>query len=78
MPTLSLSRRQALVFSAGSLGISRILSGLDHSEPAPRFSAKTLAGEALNNQSLMGKAVLIQFGPPGVLTAAGTPSHSNS
>lgn len=30
-------------------------------EPAPRFSAKTMAGEKFNNQSVKGKVVLLQF-----------------
>jgi thiol-disulfide isomerase/thioredoxin len=38
-----------------------ILRALDTSEPAPRFSAKTLTGETVNNQSLMDKVVLVQF-----------------
>jgi thiol-disulfide isomerase/thioredoxin len=43
------------------LGMSGLLPALDSSEAAPRFSAKTLAGEAFNNQSLMGKVVLVEF-----------------
>jgi thiol-disulfide isomerase/thioredoxin len=56
-----LSRRKALAITGYSLGISRLLRALDNSEAAPRFSAKTLAGEAFNNQSLMGKVVLVEF-----------------
>jgi thiol-disulfide isomerase/thioredoxin len=56
-----LSRRKALVIAGYSLGMSRLLPALDSSEPAPRFSAKTLTGEAFDNQSLMGKVVLIEF-----------------
>ena len=44
-----LSRRKALVIAGYSFGTSRLLPALDSSEPAPRFSAKTLAGEAFNN-----------------------------
>ena len=56
-----ITRRNALVIAGYSLGISRLLAALDSSEPAPRFSAKTLAGEVFNNQSLMGKVALVQF-----------------
>src|SRR5438270_10881804 len=56
-----LSRRKVLAITGYSLGMSRILPALDSSEAAPRFSAKTLAGEAFNNQSLMGKVVLVEF-----------------
>ena len=55
------SRRKALQFSGYVLGMPAILRALDTTEPAPRFSAKTLTGETVNNQSLMGKVVLIQF-----------------
>jgi thiol-disulfide isomerase/thioredoxin len=61
MTDLPLSRRRALAITGYSLGISRLLLAIDTSEPAPRFSAKTLAGEAFNNQSLMGKVVLVEF-----------------
>jgi thiol-disulfide isomerase/thioredoxin len=33
----------------------------DEREPAPRFHAKTLAGEQFNNESTKGKVVLFQF-----------------
>jgi len=33
----------------------------DDGEPAPRFHAKTLAGETFNNESVKGKVVLFQF-----------------
>ena len=41
--------------------MSRLLLAVETSEAAPRFSAKTLAGEAFNNQSLMGRVVLVEF-----------------
>ena len=56
-----LSRRKAIAITGYSLGISRLSRALDNSEAALRFSAKTLAGEAFNNQSLMGKVVLVEF-----------------
>lgn len=62
MPMNSLpSRRKSLVITGYFLGIPRLLNALDDSTPAPRFTAKTLGGEAFNNQSLMGKVVLVQF-----------------
>ena len=61
MPTdFAVSRREVLA-AAGSLGLSRILPAGDRPEAAPGFSAKTLDGEAFNNQSLKGKVVLVQF-----------------
>ncbi len=33
----------------------------DKPEPAPRFHAKTLAGEQFNNESIKGKVVLLDF-----------------
>lgn len=35
--------------------------GCNAREPAPRFSAKTLAGERFTNDSVKGKVVLLQF-----------------
>ena len=35
--------------------------GSEAREPAPRFSAKTLAGEKFTNDSVKGKVVLVQF-----------------
>ena len=58
---VALSRRRAVAVAAGGLGLSRILHALDSSEAAPRFSGKTLAGEPFNNQSLLGKIVLVEF-----------------
>jgi peroxiredoxin len=61
MPTdFALSRREILSI-AGFLGLSRVLPAGDRLEEAPAFSAKTLAGETFNNQSLKGKVVLVQF-----------------
>jgi thiol-disulfide isomerase/thioredoxin len=59
-----ISRRRAIsAFGAGLLipGISRIVFALDHADPAPRFRAKTMDGESVNNDSLRGKTVLFQF-----------------
>ena len=56
-----LSRRKALAIAGYSLGISRLLPALDTSEAAPRFSGKSLDGESFNNQSLMGKVILVEF-----------------
>jgi thiol-disulfide isomerase/thioredoxin len=36
-------------------------AGNDENEPAPRFRAKTLAGENFNNESVKGKVVLLEF-----------------
>jgi thiol-disulfide isomerase/thioredoxin len=58
---LRLSRRRALAVGGSALGISGLLLAVDDSEAAPRFSAKTLTGESFNNQSLLGKVVLLEF-----------------
>lgn len=55
-----ISRRKALALAGLGLSFSP-WSRADSTEPAPRFSGKTLAGEAFNNQSLMGKVVLVEF-----------------
>ena len=33
----------------------------DENEPAPRFRAKTIAGETFNNESIRGRVVLLEF-----------------
>lgn len=38
-----------------------LLTAADKSEPAPRFTAKSLDGEKFSNDSLKGKVVLLQF-----------------
>jgi thiol-disulfide isomerase/thioredoxin len=45
-----------IVFAAVSA-----IAGSDDAEPAPRFHAKTTAGETYNNQSIKGKVVLLEF-----------------
>ncbi len=43
--------------------VSHVLGGEDddQNKPAPRFRAKTTAGETFNNESIKGKAVLLEF-----------------
>jgi thiol-disulfide isomerase/thioredoxin len=43
--------------------LAAVVSGVSANdrEPAPSFTAKTLAGEKLTNDSLKGKVVLLQF-----------------
>jgi thiol-disulfide isomerase/thioredoxin len=43
--------------------LAAVVTGVaaDDREPAPSFTAKTLAGEKLTNDSLKGKVVLLQF-----------------
>src|SRR5437868_1611096 len=53
----SISRRLAI---AGMVGIGPALA-LDRHDPAPKFWAKTMDGERLDNESLKGKVVLLQF-----------------
>ncbi len=56
-----LSRRKALAAISSGLSIPAIVLALDHSEPAPRFRAKTMDGEIITNDSMRGKVVLLQF-----------------
>ena len=53
------SRRQALVLFFAGCGFP--LFAIDSRDPAPKFRAKTMQGEALNNDALLGKVVLLQF-----------------
>lgn len=61
MPTHGPSRRQALALAGCSLGLSRFFRAAENWDTAPRFSGKTLTGDAFNNQSLLGKVVLVEF-----------------
>jgi thiol-disulfide isomerase/thioredoxin len=54
-------RLYAFAFIGYCVGMSGLLFGVDTSELAPKFSAKTVAGEAYNNQSLMGRVLLVEF-----------------
>src|SRR5271167_4287474 len=53
---MAISRRAALAL----LGAANLLA-IDTREPAPKFHAKSLDGEKFNNESVKGKAVLIEF-----------------
>jgi thiol-disulfide isomerase/thioredoxin len=53
---MAISRRATLtLLSAANL------FAIDTREPAPKFHAKSLDGEKFNNESVKGKAVLLQF-----------------
>jgi len=52
----SISRRAALTV----LSVANLFA-IDTGEPAPKFHAKSLDGESFNNESVKGKAVLIEF-----------------
>ncbi len=52
--------RRAALLVIEILAAAILLAGADR-EPAPRFSAKTMAGETFTNASLKGKVVLLQF-----------------
>jgi thiol-disulfide isomerase/thioredoxin len=43
------------------LAIASMVAASDENEPAPRFRAKTMAGETFNNTSIQGKVVLLEF-----------------
>jgi thiol-disulfide isomerase/thioredoxin len=43
------------------LGSVYAFAGEDDNEPAPRFRARTTAGETFNNESIKGKVVLLEF-----------------
>jgi thiol-disulfide isomerase/thioredoxin len=52
--------RRVLVLSLLLVAICALAAD-DDNEPAPRFRAKTTAGETFNNQSIKGKVVLLEF-----------------
>jgi thiol-disulfide isomerase/thioredoxin len=58
-PGTVLSRRSALLTTAFA-GAARLFA-IDVRQDVPRFSAKTLDGERITNQSLKGKPALLQF-----------------
>lgn len=51
----------SLLWVAVMLWAAPSYAGSDDAEPAPRFHAKTLAGESFTNDSTKGKVVLLQF-----------------
>lgn len=53
-----LSTRRAAVVSLVAGGVARAIG---HGEAAPRFTARSMAGERFTNESLKGKVVLLQF-----------------
>ncbi len=59
-----MSRSRLLIAAAAFVSVSYVCafaaSG-DEGQPAPRFHAKTTAGEAYNNASVKGKVVLLEF-----------------
>jgi thiol-disulfide isomerase/thioredoxin len=56
----SLTRRRALLTFGAALATTTV-SAIDTREAAPKFKAKTLDGESLNNDSVRGKVVLLEF-----------------
>lgn len=57
-----LGRRFIVVIIAALSLMGTVLARSDKdAEPAPRFHAKTLSGEAFNNESVKGKVVLLEF-----------------
>jgi len=56
-----ISRRRALAAIGSGLSIPRNVFALDHHDPAPKFRAKTMDGETITNDSILGKVVLLQF-----------------
>ena len=56
-----IARRPVLVITAAIVLSPFALAASDAPEPAPRFHAKTTAGETYNNASIKGKVVLLEF-----------------
>ncbi len=57
------TRRLDWILALGCVACLSVLAlaGIDHGEAAPRFSAKTLDGERITNETAKGKILLIQF-----------------
>jgi thiol-disulfide isomerase/thioredoxin len=60
MPTPSLTLRR-LILVALILAAQCAFAGDETGQPAPRFRAKTTAGDQFNNASVKGKVVLFEF-----------------
>src|SRR5581483_2921210 len=59
-----ISRRRSIARMGSGLlipAIPCIVSALVHDDPTPKFRGKTLDGESISNDSLLGKTVLFQF-----------------
>src|SRR6516162_6675369 len=52
-----MTSRREMIFLAASAP----LLAIDTREPAPKFKAKSMNGEKFDNESLLGKSVLLQF-----------------
>jgi thiol-disulfide isomerase/thioredoxin len=60
-PSVMFTRRSALAAAAALPWFSSPCFAIDSREAAPKFRAKSMDGEAFNNDSLLGKNVLLQF-----------------
>jgi len=61
MPRRSIVSGFLLLFSLSAFHCALAQSGDETGKPAPRFRARTTAGEQFNNQSIKGKVVLFEF-----------------
>jgi thiol-disulfide isomerase/thioredoxin len=60
MATLSLTLRHFLPLLIALISVTAV-AGDEEGQPAPRFRAKTTAGDQFNNASIKGKVVLFEF-----------------
>ena len=56
-----MSRRRHIVFAILLALACAAIAGDETGQPAPRFRARTIAGEQFNNESVKGKVVLFEF-----------------